>query len=121
VVAGQFVTEDKREFARQLRRDMTPAERRVWAAVRNRQIAGFKFRRQQVIDGFIADFYCAEVGLVIELDGAVHRSQAEYDANRDLVLTERRLTVLRVTNERIDTEFEGVLAEILHLCRQLGG
>ncbi len=121
LVAGQFVAEEKREFARQLRREMTPAERALWAFLRNRKLAGFKFRRQQVIDGFIADFYCAEAGLVIELDGRVHDNQAEYDANRDRVLAERRLTVLRIPNARIETELVRVLTEIKEACRRLAG
>jgi very-short-patch-repair endonuclease len=121
VVVGQFVAEEKRQFARQLRREMTPAERLLWATLRNRKLAGFKFRRQQVIDGFIADFYCPEVGLVIELDGSVHDHQKEYDANRDRVLAEHRLTVLRIPNARIETELVRVLAEIEGACRRLGG
>lgn len=121
VVAGQFVTDDKRQFARQLRHEMTPQEAKVWEAVRGRRLGGFKFRRQQVIDGFIADFYCAEVGVVIELDGAVHDDQAEYDANRDRVLTERRLTVIRVRNERIGHELTAVVREVEALCRRLAG
>jgi very-short-patch-repair endonuclease len=86
VVPGQFVTDEKREIARTLRREMTPQERRVWEAVRGRRLGGFKFRRQQVIDGFIADFYCDRVGVVLELDGRVHEDQAEYDAHRDKVI-----------------------------------
>jgi len=121
VVVGQFVTEDKRQFARQLRREMTPQEAKVWERVRGRRLGGFKFRRQQVIDGFIADFYCAEVGLVLELDGAVHEDQVEYDANRDRVIAEKRLTVARVPNDRIDNELEAVLSETEELCRRLSG
>lgn len=121
VVVGQFVTEDKRQFARQLRREMTPQEAKVWERVRGRRLGGFKFRRQQVIDGFIADFYCAEVGLVLELDGAVHQDQVEYDANRDRVIAEKRLTVARVPNDRIDNELEAVLSETEELCRRLSG
>ena len=121
VVVGQFVTEDKRQFARQLRREMTPQEAKVWERVRGRRLGGFKFRRQQVIDGFIADFYCAEVGLVLELDGAVHEDQVEYDANRDRVIAEKRLTVARVPNDRIDNELETVLSETEELCRRLSG
>jgi very-short-patch-repair endonuclease len=121
VVVGQFVTEDKRQFARQLRREMTPQEAKVWERVRGRRLGGFKFRRQQVIDGFISDFYCAEVGLVLELDGAVHQDQVEYDANRDRVIAEKRLTVARVPNDRIDNELEAVLSETEELCRRLSG
>jgi len=121
VVVGQFVTEDKRQFARQLRREMTPQEAKLWEQVRNRRLGRFKFRRQQVIDGYIADFYCAEAGLVIELDGTVHDDQGEYDANRDRVIAARRLTVVRVPNDRIDNELAAVLSETEELCRRLAG
>jgi len=60
----------------------TPAEAKLWARQRNRQLGGFKFRRQQPIDRFIVDFYCAEARLVVELDGDSHTDQAEYDAAR---------------------------------------
>ena len=119
VTGGQFVTDDKRQFARHLRHEMTPQEAKVWQAVRGRRLGGFKFRRQQVIDGFIADFYCAEVGVVIELDGPVHDDQAEYDANRDRVIAERRITVVRVRNERIDNELAAALREVEEVCRRL--
>lgn len=118
VVRGQFVTEDKASFARPLRREMTPAERTLWAVIRGRKLGGFKFRRQQPIDGYIADFFCAEAGLVLELDGAVHADQVEYDAHRDRVIAARRLTVLRIPNDRIQTEFHRVLAEIESACRR---
>jgi very-short-patch-repair endonuclease len=121
LVVGQFVTEDKRQFARHLRREMTPQEEKVWERVRGRRLGGFKIRRQQVIDGFIADFYCAEVSLVLELDGAVHDDQVEYDANRDRVIAERRLAVVRIPNDRIDNELEAVLSETEELCRRLMG
>ena len=121
VVVGQFVSEEKREFARQLRREMTPQEHALWAAVRGRKLGGFKFRRQQPIDGYVADFYCAETGVVVELDGAVHDDQAEYDTNRDRVIAERRLTVLRFRNDRIDSGLPAVLAEIEAVCRRLVG
>src|SRR4051812_15093065 len=96
VIPGQFVTEEKRAFSRRLRRQMTPQERKVWAAVRDRGLGGFKFRRQQVIDGYIADFYCDETGVVLELDGAVHDRQADYDAHRDKVIACRRIVVMRL-------------------------
>lgn len=64
----------KRLMARQLRRDATPVERQAWAVLRGRRILGLKFRRQHVLDGLIVDFYCAELRLVIELDGRHHEA-----------------------------------------------
>ena len=121
VTGNQFVTDDKRVFARHLRREMTPHERKVWETVRDRRLGGFKFRRQQIIEGYIADFYCPSAAVVLELDGAVHADQREYDAYRDRVLSARQIVVVRMTNSRIDAEFMLVLAELEQLCRQRVG
>jgi hypothetical protein len=67
IVGGQKVNPVKKERARELRRDMTPEEKILWHYLRNRQMAGFKFRRQQVIDGFITDYYCHEIGMILEI------------------------------------------------------
>src|SRR5437764_8434742 len=92
-------------LARSLRRGATPAEAILWAHLRNRRLAGLKFRRQAPRDGYIVDFYCAERSLVVELDGGVHaeREQREYDRFRDGVLREGELTVLRVTHRDVES------------------
>ena len=118
IIPGQYVSDDKRQFARQLRRDMTPQEAAVWEAVRHRRLGGFKFRRQQVIDGFIADFYCDQAGVALELDGADHKNQTEYDTHRDRVIASRGLIVIRIRNDRIDNEFSAALAEVLAVCQE---
>ena len=112
IVAGQLIDAVKLDFARRLRRTMTPAETLLWGSLRGRRVSGLKFRRQQIIDGYIADLYCAEVGLVVELDGPIHDSQIEYDALRDSVMAARGLTILRIPNRRIGLELEQVLNEI---------
>ena len=116
ITSRQFITESKLAFARQLRREMTPQERTLWERLRDRRLSGWKFRRQQLIDGFIADFFCAEVGVVLELDGAVHKLQQEYDAHRDRSFAARLLLVLRITNDRIERELDIVLAEVAEAC-----
>ena len=95
----------KLQKARELRHDLTHAERRAWAILRNRRL-GFKFRRQHVIDGFIVDFYCHELRLAVEIDGAVHSDPkiAEYDAARTAHLQMRGLTVVRIANDRVSEE-----------------
>jgi very-short-patch-repair endonuclease len=103
----------KYERARQLRQEGTPAEAALWERLRTGRLHGLRFRRQQVIDGFIADFYCHAAGLVIEVDGAVHEERGEADTERDAILSGRNLKVLRFTNARIRDEIEAVLAEIL--------
>jgi very-short-patch-repair endonuclease len=75
-----------KQAARGLRKDQTPAEKLLWEYLRLKQLDGFKFRRQQAIGRFIADFICFEKRLIIELDGAVHLSQKERDGERDYYL-----------------------------------
>ena len=88
VITGQKVARERREVARQLRKQQTPPELILWQHLRAGRLPGLHFRRQQVIDGFIVDFYCHSAGLVIELDGAVHHrsDQKEYDQQRDEAL-----------------------------------
>ena len=104
--------EAKRSLARRMRREPTPAEARLWHALRGSQLGGCHFRRQQVIDGFIVDFYCHAAGLVAELDGGVHLSMGEYDAERAGILERRRLRVLRYSNDQVFRCLDRVLAEI---------
>jgi very-short-patch-repair endonuclease len=79
IVRGQKINSIKLEQAKALRRRMTSAEHRLWQALRGSQLGGLHFRRQQVVDGLIADFYCNATGLIIEVDGSVHEQQQEYD------------------------------------------
>jgi very-short-patch-repair endonuclease len=99
ITSGQNVHPDKLAFAKQLRREMTPAERRLWKALRRNALDGFHFRRQQVIDGYIADFYCDAAKLAIELDGGVHQEQSQYDESRDKAIAGIGVRVLRISNE----------------------
>src|SRR5688500_5161196 len=87
-------TPEKREKAFQMRWNPTPAEAALWSRIRANQL-GVHIRRQVVIDGFIVDFYCHAAGLVIEVDGGVHEANAEYDRERDKVLSRRGLRLLR--------------------------
>jgi very-short-patch-repair endonuclease len=75
ITSSQNVRPDKLALAKRLRREMTPSERRLWAALRRNAIDGFHFRRQQVIAGYIVDFYCDAAKLAIELDGSAHQAQ----------------------------------------------
>jgi very-short-patch-repair endonuclease len=93
----------KLQRARDLRRDLTMAERRAWTLLRNRRMLGLKFRRQHVIAGFIVDFYCAELRLVLEIDGTGHSgsAQSDYDAARTANLEARGLRVIRIRNDAL--------------------
>ncbi len=101
-------------LARELRQEQTPAEEILWALVRGRQLLGLKFRRQQQIGPFIADFYCHQARLVIELDGGIHTEpeQADRDQNREVYIRENRLRVLRFTNQQVIEDPESVLRGI---------
>lgn len=100
------------ERARQLRKEMTPAERILWTHLRNRRFAGFKFRRQQPIDHYIADFFCASARVVIELDGDTHMGKEERDAQRQASIESHDLRVIRFWNSEVYDELEWVLDAI---------
>jgi very-short-patch-repair endonuclease len=97
---------------------MTLAEKLLWERLRANQLDGLRWRRQQVIDGFIVDFYCHAASLIVELDGAVHRNQAEYDTARDKALVARNLLILRFTNTEVETSMSSVLAHIRVICQE---
>jgi very-short-patch-repair endonuclease len=108
----------KQSRARQLRHEMTPAESVLWQQLKDNRLGCLHFRRQQIIDGFIADFYCHAAGLIVEVDGSVHANQSDYDALRDKIISARGLQVLRISNTDIETNLECALAEILAIARQ---
>ena len=91
------------EYARELRHRTTEAEQKLWSLLRNRQLKGKKFRRQHAIANYVADFYCNESKLVIELDGNFHREAEtkEYDKSRTNLLNELGINVLRFWNEEV--------------------
>jgi very-short-patch-repair endonuclease len=100
IIPGQKVTKEKQERARELRREMTPAEKVLWEELRANKL-GVHFRRQQVIQGFIVDFYCHKSALVVEVDGDVHDLQKEEDERREKVLTEMGLRIVRFQNDEV--------------------
>ena len=114
IIPGQQVTKEKLNRSRELRREMTPAERLLWQEVRAKKL-GVRFRRQQVIAGFIVDFYCHKAALVIEVDGDIHDLQQEEDARREKVLREMRLTIIRVRNEDVIKDLSTVVGKIRSL------
>jgi len=97
------------ERARELRKTLTAAERKLWYWLRHRYLGGHKFRRQHAIDDYILDFYCAELRFCIEVDGASHDTETAilYDARRSRFLAARGVSVLRLRNEYIDEQPDG--------------
>jgi very-short-patch-repair endonuclease len=101
--------------ARELRRNATDAEKYLWSLLRNRQLAGYKFRRQHPLGRFVLDFYCHEAKLCVELDGGQHAetAQAEYDRERTAWLNQEGIRVIRFWNTDVLNNIEGVLQSIL--------
>ncbi|MGH7840494.1 MAG: endonuclease domain-containing protein [Candidatus Binataceae bacterium] len=98
--------------ARRLRREQTSVEAKLWRKLRGRRFAGFKFRRQHPIEGYIADFCCSEKRLIIELDGGQHVEQAQYDNERTAGLQSFGYRVMRFWNGEISENLDGVIEAI---------
>jgi very-short-patch-repair endonuclease len=105
--------------AREFRKYPTKAEAFLWDRLRDRQLGGYKFKRQRVFGPFILDFYCPEIKLAVELDGEIHLQQREADTARTKHLQAYKVTVIRFDNEAVLNEIERVLDEILGWCERL--
>lgn len=112
VIRRADIDSNKLQLARRFRQVPTEAEAAAWQILRDRALFGLKFRRQQLIAGFIVDFYCPSQRLVLELDGGVHDdpNQREHDHNRSQVLTRLSIRVLRLPNQAVH---EQVLRDLL--------
>jgi very-short-patch-repair endonuclease len=114
------------ERVRGLRRNQTDPEKQLWQFLRNRRLSGYKFTRQHPLFTvyseskhrlyYIADFYCAEANLVVELDGGIHNERQEYDQIRDSRLAERGIRTIRFRNEDL-VLIEDVLLAILEAIK----
>jgi len=111
---------ETRRFARRLRKELTPAEALLWNEIRAGK-TGYKFRRQHPLGKYIADFYCHELKLVIELDGGIHfkPDQKERDENRTFNLQMFGLKVIRFSNNEIEESMDFVLKSIKSICISL--
>ncbi|WP_395007513.1 endonuclease domain-containing protein [Undibacterium sp.] len=108
----QKIPEDLKAYAREMRKKMPDAEQLLWCLLRNRRLAGAKFRRQHPIGRYILDFYCVENKLAVELDGGQHSEQKTYDQHRDAYLKLQGIEVLRFWNNQMLLETEAVLEMI---------
>ncbi len=106
------------EAARNMRHEPTPAEKALWDRLRDRQISGCKFRRQQTIERFVVDFYCAERKLIIEVDGSIHQTQREQDVERQVYLETLGLRVIRFTNDEILNHIDGVIERLSRVIEE---
>ena len=109
------------EFAKIMRQNATDAEHLMWQLLRAKRFMNLKFRRQHVIAPYIVDFYCHELGLVIELDGSQHGMDdaIEYDAERTKFLEALGLTVVRYWNDDVLSRTEVVLEDLWRRCSEL--
>jgi very-short-patch-repair endonuclease len=105
--------------SRQLRREQTPAESSLWLCLRNRQLGGYKFRRQVVLGDYIVDFLCFDARLVVEIDGDTHAGRECYDQARQKWLRGQGYSVIRFTNKDVAECIEAVLQTILDTCNKL--
>ena len=101
-------------LAGKLRKRSTNAEKLLWKHLRQKQIEGLKFRRQQAIDNYIVDFVCFENRLVIEIDGGQHSE--EKDKERDSYLKKQGFRVIRFWNNEVLNNVQGVLEVIKETC-----
>ena len=103
------------DYSKNLRKEQTPAEKLLWSNLRNRNLKGFKFRRQHPIKSYIVDFYCAEKMLSIEIDGGIHlnREQSEYDKFRTKELNSLGIKEIRFSNKEVEENISIVLKKII--------
>ena len=99
-------------FARALRVRSTDAERLLWSRLRSRQVAGWKFRRQVPMGGYIVDFLCEDAAVIVELDGGQHGDAITYDEARTKWLHDRGYRVLRFWNNDALSNIDGVLESL---------
>jgi len=109
------------QFAKSMRHAATDAENLLWQRLRAKRFMALKFRRQQVIEPYIVDFYCHEIGLVIELDGGQHGTNdaVEYDAERTKFLEALGLTGVRYWNHDVLGKTDVVLEDLWQVCTEL--
>lgn len=108
-------------YSRELRKNMTDAERFLWLKVRMRQINGYQFYRQRIIGDYIIDFFCPKLKLVIELDGGQHYSgkKVDLDRKRDNALRKLGLKVLKFSDFDVLQNIDGVVATIIeNICSE---
>ena len=106
------------EAARILRKSMTIPEKLLWDKLKEKQIYGLRFRRQHPIEFFIADFYCHQIRLVVEIDGEIHNQQEEYDDGRSAEMEKFFIKIIRFINYEVENEIDEVIEKITNIVNQ---
>ena len=107
-VRKQPLNDEFKSFVRELRTQSTVPEQLLWSLLRNRRLAGLKFRRQHPIAPYVVDYYCTDTHLVVELDGLSHEGRFVYDARRTAYLESLGNRVFRVSNDDVLSDLEAV-------------
>ncbi|KPK86952.1 hypothetical protein AMJ80_12830 [bacterium SM23_31] len=102
----------KINLAREFRKNPTKTEKQMWEALRNRYFLSLKFRRQHLLEGYLLDFYCQELKLAVEIDGAIHRSQGKEDIKRQQAIEQSGITFYRIKSRRIERNINIVLEDL---------
>ena len=110
-----------KEYARDLRRNMTLAEVLLWKELKGKKMLGYDFDRQRPIDEYIVDFFCKNLRLAIEVDGRSHDFKPERDARRQARLEELGVSVLRFWDQQVKQDMKGVLKAIEEWIRENRG
>ncbi len=118
IVRGQKITPEKMARAKELRHNLTKAENVLWQQLRANRLGGLHFRRQQILLGYIVDFYCHAASLIIEVDGDIHENQRTADQKRDVILEGKGFRILRFRNQEIEHDLNAVLSRIMAACKQ---
>jgi len=112
--SNNYYNKDLKDCARKLRKEGTKSEIRLWkTTLRNRSLKGYQFLRQRPIGKFIADFFCKELRLIIELDGITHNEKIKNDLFRQVELESMGYSVLRFTDDEVHNNLEGVQIELI--------
>jgi very-short-patch-repair endonuclease len=104
--------------SRQLRRESSTPERLLWSKLRNGRCAGWKFRRQEPVGRYVVDFLCASIRLIVELDGRSHDEREAEDNARQTYLEQMGFLVVRVGNDRLISDLDGVAEAIADACEE---
>ena len=105
--------------AGELRKELTPAERKLWSRIRNDQLNGVNFRRQHAVGKYIPDFCSPKEKLIVELDGSQHLEQQEYDAERTKYFESLGYKVIRFWNNQILNDMNGVILAITYAIEEI--
>jgi len=101
LLSRQKINPEKLAQTKRFRKQMTQAEIVFWKLARINKVQGLHFRRQQILDGLIADFFCNQIGLIVEIDGGIHERQKDYDKERERIISQHGFVFLRFANEEV--------------------